>query len=184
MKSHLLNSLIGFVVLLYPLAAYWGIQVLTPWKIAAVLLVALLLRFWLFPAGRQWGRTLLGVSVLYCVFAIWHNSELSLRLYPVFVNGCLFLLFAISLVYPPPVIERLARLQHPDLSPQGVSYTRKVTQVWCAFFILNGLIAAGTALWADFFWWSLYNGLIAYGLIGLLMGIEYLIRIRMQAHGL
>lgn len=178
----LLNSLIGFVILLYPLAAYLGIQVMVPWKISAALLVVLMVRFCLFPADRQWSRALIGIGVLYCVFAIWHNSELSLRLYPVWVNFCLFLLFAISLAYPPPVIERLARLQHPDLSVQGAVYTRKVTQVWCVFFIINGLIAAGTALWADFFWWGLYNGFIAYVLIGLLMGVEYLIRIRVQ-HG-
>jgi uncharacterized membrane protein len=177
----LLNSLIGFVLLLYPLAVYLGLQVLVPWKISAVLLVILLIRFCLFPADRQWSKALVGIGVLYCVFAIWQNSELSLRLYPVGVNFCLFLLFSLSLVYPPPVIERLARLQHPNLSIQGISHTRKVTQVWSAFFIINGLIAAVTAFWANFFWWSLYNGFIAYVLMGLLMGTEYLIRIRMQA---
>ena len=147
----LLNSIIGFVLLLYPLAVYLGIQVLKPWKISAVLLAILLARMCLFPADRQWGRVLVGVGVLYCVFAVWHNSELSLRFYPVWVNLCLFLLFAISLAYPPPAIERLARLQHPNLSDQGVSYTRKVTQIWCGFFIINASIAAGTALWANFF---------------------------------
>lgn len=179
----LLNSIIGFVMLLYPLAVYLGIQVLKPWKISAALLVLLLVRFCLFPADKLWSRPLIGFGVLYCVFAVWHNSELSLRLYPVWVNFCLFLLFSISLACPPPAIERLARLQHPDLSDQGVKYTQKVTQIWCAFFIINGLIAAGTALWANFFWWSFYNGFIAYVLIGLLMGIEYLVRIRMLGHG-
>jgi uncharacterized membrane protein len=178
----LLSGLIGFVILLYPLAAYLGAQVMVPWKISAALLVMLLVRYCLFPADRQWSRALVGIGVLYCVFAIWHNSELSLRLYPVWVNFCLFFLFSISLIYPPPVIERLARIQHPKLSIRGAAYTRKVTQVWCVFFIINGLIAAGTALWANFYWWSLYNACIAYVLIGLLMGIEYLIRIRVQAN--
>jgi uncharacterized membrane protein len=176
----ILNAVIGVVILLYPLAVYLGIQVTAPWKISATLLAMLLIRFWLFPADKQWGRALIGVGALYCVFAIWDNSELSLRFYPVGVNASLFLLFSVSLLYPPPIIERLARLQHPNLSIQGVNYTRKVTQVWCVFFIINGLIAAGTALWANFFWWSLYNGCIAYGLMGLLMGTEYLIRVRVQ----
>ncbi|MCX7086452.1 MAG: hypothetical protein NTV00_00205 [Methylococcales bacterium] len=176
----LLNHSIGLVMLLYPLAVYFGIQVLAPWKISAALLVILAIRFYLSPIDKQWSKPLIGIGILYCAFAIWHNSELSLRLYPVGVNLCLFLLFSLSLLYPPPVIERLARLQHPELSLQGVSYTRKVTQVWCVFFIINASIAAGTALWANFFWWSLYNGLIAYVLIGLLIGIEYLIRIKMQ----
>ena len=178
----LLNSIIGCVMLLYPLAVYFGIQTLEPWEISAALLAILLVRLCLFPADKQWSRALVGVGVLYCVFAVWHNSELSLRFYPVWVNICLFLLFVISLAYPPPAIERLARLQHPNLSSQGVRYTRKVTYIWCGFFIINASIAAGTALWANFFWWSLYNGFIAYLLIGLLMGIEYLVRIRLLAH--
>lgn len=182
MTRRLLASGIGFIVLIYPLAVYWGIQVLTPWKMSAILLVVLLLRFWFFPSLKQWNKGLMVIGVVYCVFAIWHNSELSLRFYPVWVNLCLFSVFAISLHYPPPIIERLARLQHPNLSFQGVQYTRKVTQVWCGFFVINGLIAAVTALWSSFFWWSIYNGLIAYGLMGLLMAIEYLIRMkRMQA---
>jgi uncharacterized membrane protein len=173
--------LFGFILLLYPLAVYFGIQELAPWKISLGLLAVLVARFCLSPADKQWGGALIGFGVLYCVFAIWQNSELSLRLYPVGVNICFFLLFSLSLLYPPPVIERLARLQDPNLSPQGVNHTRKVTQVWCVFFVINGSIAAGTAFWGSFFWWSLYNGLISYLLIGLLMGIEYLIRIRMQA---
>jgi uncharacterized membrane protein len=176
------NSIIGCVILLYPIAVYLGIQVLKPWSIALALLVMLLIRLCLFPADKQWGRWLVGFGVLYCVFAVWHNSELSLRFYPVWVNLCLFLLFSLSLYYPPPAIERLARLQHPNLSAQGVRYTRNVTTIWCAFFVINAAIAAGTALWANFFWWSLYNGCIAYLLIGLLMGVEYLVRIRMLAH--
>jgi uncharacterized membrane protein len=178
----LLNGIIGFVMFLYPLAVYLGIQTLQPWKISAALLVILLVRFCLFPADKQWGRVLVGVGALYFLFAVWDKSALSLRFYPVVVNLCLFLLFAVSLAYPPPAIERLARLQHPNLSDQGISYTRKVTYIWSAFFIINASIAAGTALWADFFWWSLYNGCIAYFLIGLLMGIEYLVRIRMLPH--
>ena len=42
--------------------------------------------------------------------------------------------------------------------------------------MLNGLIAASLTLWAPLSWWTLYNGLIAYGLMGLLFAIEWLIR--------
>jgi uncharacterized membrane protein len=98
----------------------------------------------------------------------------------VLVNAVMLLIFAGSLFYPPSVVERLARLQQPDLTPQGIRYTRRVTQVWCGFFIINGSIALVTALWSSFEWWSLYNGLIAYLLMGLLFAGEYLIRRRTQ----
>lgn len=42
---------------------------------------------------------------------------------------------------------------------------------------MNGGIALATALWADDKVWALYNGLVSYVLIGLLMGGEYLVRL-------
>ncbi len=61
-----------------------------------------------------------------------------------------------------------------------MQYTRRVTQVWCIFFFINGAIALGTALWASAAVWSLYNGVIAYLLMGGLLGGEYLVRLRFK----
>ena len=91
-------------------------------------------------------------------------------------------IFSWSLLSPPSLIERLARIQHPDLPPEGIIYTRRVTQVWCGFFIVNGGIALATALWSSFEVWSLYNGLIAYLLMGILLGGEYIVRMKTQKH--
>jgi len=165
---------------LYPAAVYFGIQHLEPRLIAALLAGLLIIRL-LFVAGAgSWSRPLLWVGVAYAVFAVWSNQLIALRFYPVVVNVGMLLLFGASLIYPPSLIERLARLQTPDLPPQGVSYTRRVTQVWCGFFVVNGSIALVTALWSSFEVWSLYNGLIAYLLMGLLFGAEYLVRLRTQ----
>ena len=71
------------------------------------------------------------------------------------VNASLLVLFAASLLHPPSLIERLARLQQPDLPAAAVAYTRRVTQVWCGFFVLNGSIAAYTALYASAAQWAL-----------------------------
>lgn len=181
--NSLVNCIIGTLTLLYPVAVYYGIRYLEPWKIAGILAILLLLRLMLAQqADKQWNRLLLLVCIAYCGLAVWNNNLITLRFYPVLVSLGLFTVFVMSLFYPPPVIERLARLQHPDLPEQGVVYTRKVTQVWCVFFVINGLIATSTALWFSFAWWSLYNGLISYVLMALLMGGEYLVRIRTQAH--
>jgi uncharacterized membrane protein len=74
------------------------------------------------------------------------------------------------------LVERLARLTTPDLPPRGVRYTRRVTQVWCLFFIVNAALTTLTILHGDLALWSLYNGLISYVLIGVLMGGEWLVR--------
>jgi uncharacterized membrane protein len=78
------------------------------------------------------------------------------------------------------VIERLARLREPDLPPAGVLYTRRVTQIWCVFFIVNGAIALFTALHGDMQIWTLWNGLLSYFLMGTLMAGEWLIRRRIM----
>lgn len=88
----------------------------------------------------------------------------------------MFCLFSYSLISPPPIIERIARKREPDLPPHAVTYTRCVTQLWCLFFVVNGSIALATALWASPVIWSLYNGVISYVLMGLLLAGEYLVR--------
>ncbi|MFD2453464.1 COG4648 family protein [Ideonella paludis] len=104
-----------------------------------------------------------------------------LKLYPVWVNAVLLLVFGWSLWRGPPVIEQLARLSEPELPPRAVAYTRQVTQVWCGFFVLNGSVAAYTALACNEQTWAIYNGVVAYVLMGLLFGIEWCVRQRVKA---
>jgi len=177
----LINIVIGLLTIAYPFAVYFGIQYFEPWKIAVALIGLLALRQ-VFGGKTPGGRLAAIAAILFCAVAVWRNDTITLRFYPVVVNGAMLCLFAWSLFYPPTVIERLARLKHPDLPPSGVAYTRRVTQAWCGFFMLNGGIALATALWSSFEIWSLYNGLIAYLLMGTLFGGEYLVRIRTQKH--
>lgn len=181
-KGKLFGGIIVFLTLLYPLAVYFGIHYLEPRAIAILLAILLLLRLMTLQTGQKWNQQLILVGILYCGFAVWHNNLVTLRFYPALINLGFFIVFVSSLFSPPPIIERLARLQHPDLPKKGIRYTRKVTQVWCVFFLINGSIAVATAIWCSFSCWSLYNGLIAYLLMGLLMGVEYLVRIRSQVH--
>ena len=168
--------------MLYPFAVYFGTQYLEPWKIASVLLVLLGLRLIASYASKHWSSPLLMAGMVYCGFAIWSNELLTLRFYPAIANGMMLLLFTWSLWSPPSLIERVARIQHPDLPSEGILYTRRVTQIWCAFFIVNGSIALVTALWCSFEVWSLYNGLIAYLLMGFLFVGEYVVRMKTQKH--
>lgn len=178
----LLNSITGLLTLLYPLAVYFGVNYFEPWKIACMLIVLLIIRLFISYSEKHWSRPLLFAGVLYCGFAIWNNDFITLRFYPALVNAVMLAVFSSSLLTSQTVIERIARLQHPDLPPEGVRYTRRVTQVWCVFFIFNGGIALVTALWSSLEVWSLYNGLIAYLLIGALLGGEYIVRMRTQKH--
>ncbi|WP_081884936.1 hypothetical protein [Paraburkholderia kururiensis] len=100
------------------------------------------------------------------------NSELLLRLYPSLVNVGLLVAFGATLANGPSMIERFARFTYPDPPGHVVRYTRRVTQLWTAFFAANGIFSAYTALCWSRESWSLYNGAIAYGVVGVLLVAE------------
>ncbi|HEU0153721.1 MAG TPA: hypothetical protein VFQ84_10290 [Arenimonas sp.] len=170
------TALAWLATLLYPLAIWLGLAHFEPRWLALGLLAMALLRaavsreaVWLVAAACAGGLVL--ASLL-------SNDGLPLKLYPVLVNAACLVVFATSLRRPPTVIERLARLQHPDLPAEAIPYLRRVTQAWCLFFVANGGIALYTALRASDAAWALYNGLIAYVLIGAMLLGERLVRPR------
>ncbi|PRC95157.1 hypothetical protein [Solimicrobium silvestre] len=125
-------------------------------------------------------RYSVAVVILLAGIAVWWNALLPLKLYPVLVNAVLLATFSYSLVFPPSMVEFFARMSEPDLPLVAVAYTRRVTQIWCVFFIVNGAIALVTAIWASEAIWSLYTGVISYGLMGVLFGGEFLYRLRFK----
>jgi uncharacterized membrane protein len=57
---------------------------------------------------------------------------------------------------------------------------RRVTVVWFVFLLGNATVSAATAVHGDMALWTLYNGLVAYLLMGLLFAVEFLVRRRVQ----
>ena len=98
---------------------------------------------------------------------LW-NEPLGLLLMPVAISLAFLTTFLHSLRSGQPMIERFARLQVGTLSLDEVSYCRRVTWVWCAFFVVNagiaGLLAWIRALEA----WAFYTGLVSYLMMGTL----------------
>ena len=96
--------------------------------------------------------------------------------------GCFGVEFGQGLLRGLLLLQRLARLSEPQLPEVAVRYTRTVTQVWAGFFLLNGLVVVALNFWAPLSWWTLYTGLIAYGLMGLLFAGEWLVRQHVRRH--
>ena len=175
----LLAAVLLAVSLAYPVVVYLALGHVSPRWIALLLVVLALARAWV-TRESFW----LGAAALAAVLA--GASALGdqwgpLKLYPALVNLVMFGLFAMSLWRGPSVVERLARLRETNFPPAAIAYTRRVTQVWCGFFVVNGLIAVATALWASAAVWALYNGLLSYVAMGALMGGEWLVRRRVRA---
>ena len=163
--------------------AIWLLTLAYPWlwyygggarALAAVMAAAWLLRALIVDSATM--RAGAVALAAFFLLAALRNASGSLTLYPLLVNGAMLAIFTASLIHPPTVIERLARLQHPDLPPEGVRYTRRITQIWCGFFALNGSLAALLVLLEQYRWWALYTGIIAYILMGILMGGEFAYR--------
>jgi uncharacterized membrane protein len=104
------------------------------------------------------------------------NSELALRCYPALVNMGLLVSFGATLVRPPSMIERFARMHLTEITPRVAAHTRRVTQLWCAMFVLNGVLALYTALACSREVWAAFNGLISYMLVGTLIIGEWIYR--------
>lgn len=174
----------GYVIVLlylvYPILIYVGLHFFSPVWIALSLLVLAGLKLFDSTASLSlrlaWPVT--AIIVVAGVFAT--QSEQAVLLYPVLINMVLFIVFITSYFRPPTVIELLARTQEPDLPESGIRYTRKVTLVWCIFFLLNGSIAFLTTL-MDRDWWLFYNGFAAYLLMATLFLAEMIVRKRIRA---
>ncbi|ENV4252933.1 hypothetical protein ACFJ88_004193 [Vibrio parahaemolyticus] len=176
----LLTGLSAIVLFAYPFAVYFGIDKFGLNLVGGLLIAALLLR--LFVANKTplqefkfLALTTGAVGILLVALGMVFKQHGWLKFYPVVVNVCILCVFAFSLKQPQSIIERLARLQEPELPPSGVAYTRKVTMVWCVFFVLNAVFALYTCFLPVKIW-TLYNGLISYLLAGSLFAGEWIVR--------
>jgi uncharacterized membrane protein len=161
----------------YPLLILCAWRWDAPRYIGAMLFVLLWLQRWVGKGTvamslRQltvvdWGVA--GLLSAMSAMIVLTDSELLLRLYPSLVNFGLLIAFGATLVQGPSMIEKFARLSKSTLGPHAVRHTRRVTQIWCVFFVLNGTFSVYTALAWPRAAWSLYNGAIAYCLIGVLL---------------
>lgn len=168
--------LASVILVVYPLLVYWGMHWMEPRFLGLLLVAVYAVRIIMITQKRalRWLMlfAIVAVGALFWLF----NSELLLRLVPAFINIALALGFAYTLYVPPTLPARMATLKHGFLTPALERYTSQITCLWVGFFCVNASIAAATALWTSREVWALYNGLIAYGLIGLVFASEYAYR--------
>lgn len=172
-------TLIAILTLCYPLLVYWGLNNfdISILAIAGIFLVVTQLILRSIQTKNNFKIFLpltIGLVTTYFMAYFLKNS-LYMKFTPVLINLNFFILFAMSIFNPPTMIERFARIRFKDLPPEAIPYCRKVTFIWMAFFVVNGSIALWTVS-QDFRVWTLYNGIIAYILMGILFGAEFIYR--------
>lgn len=145
-----------------------------PFWVAGIFLIPLIF----LKKNPYWGKTLALIALVLGCASLLLQAPDFVYFYPVMVNAVLFFVFASSLYRPQTIVEKIARLRDPKFSDLEIPYARKVTLAWVLFFAMNGCAAFITVLIEDKFYWSIYNGAISYGLMGLMFAGELYCRKR------
>lgn len=125
------------------------------------------------------GQSFAYVPIVAAVFVLggyFIGNTSSPYYYPVIVSFLTSGVFLLTILRPPSLVERIARIRNPNLDKAGVVYTKKVTVVWGVFLLINGGVSLWTALAKNEELWAIYNGLISYLLMGVLFCGEFLYR--------
>lgn len=196
-----LKVLFYVVATVYPVLVFTMLVVFRmPVRILSLFVVVLACAFFLSASGGRksdgksekkaldWRPMLSSALFLLAgILCFVFNKKIFLKLYSVVISATMLFVFGSSLFFKPNIIFRFACLgdksvKGSSFEPQVNSYCKKVTVVWCVFFVLNGSVSAFTAL-HDFGndalndkIWSVYNGGISYIIMGLLFAVEFLVR--------
>jgi len=131
---------------------------------------------WRRPRAGTVVRLALTPLVVWALYLL--RANVWFRLYPAVMVAIALSAFAVSLFHTP-LVERFARATGEPLDVRGVAYCRRVTQVWTAFLSVH-LAATLATVFASREVWALYNGCIAYVLMGALFVGEWLVRRRVR----
>ena len=168
------------IVLLYPLVSAWVIERFGV-RVAALALTAIVAPAFALAGQRVAASfgTRAPASVgpmLLTLAAAVTGDRLFLMLVPAAVYLVLFELFRASLHGPMSMIEIGARFMEP-YAPEFIrSYCRKLTVLWCGFFVANAIVVAALAIASPPDWWRAYTGWIIYAVLAVLSAIEFLVR--------
>lgn len=129
-------------------------------------------------ASQRWLRWACYALALILFGGAYFSSVYLIWLLPSSVYLWLAALFGHTLLNPPPLAERLVRLQYPEFDDTIAAYLREITWVWTAFFAANVLICALLPLWLGQQAWAVYTGVLVYLLMGILGVGEFFYRKR------
>ena len=172
------RPLILLAGILYPFLVFVGIDKVPPSFFVFISIFLIGIRF--FRLGKTTPRRFLlpvfAIIIIIMLGLFFLSPHLAVKAYPILMSLLFAGVFGYSLLSPPTVIERIARISEPDLPPEGVAYTRRVTIIWLGFLLINAAISLMTALWGSTQQWTLWNGLLSYLCMGVLFAGEFCVR--------
>ncbi|WP_170959111.1 hypothetical protein [Magnetospirillum sp. 15-1] len=175
-------AVVGALGLAYPVAVYLSLGRVPA---GAMVLVALGLIAGRLLVLRRTAAARALMPALIGIFAVTGSLGLlrpatAVLAYPVMMSLGMATAFGLSLRRDPCLVECFAMMTEPAPSPAARAYMRRVSLIWCLFLLGNAGLSLMTAALGDMGVWALYNGLIAYVLMGTLFAVEYAVRRRVR----
>ena len=167
--------LFSVFVITYPFMIFYALQQ----NIAVKFIGIILLMVVIFSFLHNKNKSIFLIGLTLCLFVVFFNQEIFLKLYPVLMNATVGTIFAWSLHKTPLITKFAQKMQKTPLDKNKLIYTRCATIAWTIFMFINTVVSLITVFLSNEIW-TLYNGFISYVLIGIMMLSEYIVRQRFK----
>ncbi len=175
-----LKIISGLFIVASPWVLYWTLSqgdvtvaaiTLIAWVIVRTIPVLL-------SAKKEQRAAALQLPAIALVFAVlgWiFDQGILLMILPSATQATFGLTFLRSLKTTP-LIEHFARMVKTELSPGEQAHCRSWTRVWGFYLLVLAALGLVLAATVSLKIWTVYVGIVSYGLVGLLFSVEYVTR--------
>jgi uncharacterized membrane protein len=170
---------------LYPTAWFTVTRLPQPSLLAAAVAVGPWFAAALWVTWRTRWRPLAWAGLALLAFALWSERDRVLRHYEwAFLAEHAGIMLLLALLFgrslrrgDTPLVTRIARLVHEQLTPRVVSYTRHVTLAWTLFFVGMATVSACWFLTAPLASWATFASIATPLLVLAMFLVEYAVRV-------
>ena len=130
------------------------------------------------PRVRRVGAWLLWFGAVAAIVASskWDGARYAAYLPPIVMHALLLWVFARTLLPgAEPLVTAISRSVRGSLSPELIVYTRGVTSVWTACFVILLLLSI-VLPFVSIYVWSLCTNVVNYAIVGALVVLEFFYR--------
>ena len=175
--GRLVLQALALAYLAYPFAVHWLLAAGRPRVALGLAAVALGGLCWSLTDSRWRWLALSMIAVSSLAATALHADELVLFLPPIAINLALALFFASTLARDrEPLISWFARVERGELAPDLTAYTRRLTWIWVAFFLLMAAVSLVLAVIGPRVAWAWFTAVGNYLCVGMLFLGEYVYR--------
>jgi uncharacterized membrane protein len=175
-----LGVISGLFVAASPFVLYWTLTrhdvafaalVLIAWVVVRTVPIVLTAK----SEQRRAALQLPAIALVFALLGLISDNGTWLLVMPAATQATFGLAFLRSLKTTP-LIEHFARMVKPSLSDGELVHCRRWTRVWGYYLIVLAGIGLVLARAASLAVWTIYVGIVSYGLVGGLFAVEYIVR--------